>query len=78
MAAVERTFQEKKLLQAMADPAGREVVVELIKYNFSNGELGNLDVEIAERSPKAFEAFLDFYSMVHEQLEAKKKLDKSG
>lgn len=72
MAAGERPLQEKKLLEAMEDPAGREVVVELIKYHISHGELGSLDIEIAEKSPKAFEAFLDFDAMVSENLEIKR------
>lgn len=78
MATVERTLQEKKLLAAMEDPAGREVIVDLIKYNLANGKLGSVDIELAERSPKAFEAFLDFDSMVREELEVRKKPGESG
>lgn len=62
-----RTNAEQKMLDVMADPEEREVLLDLLKNRQSRGKLVSSDRLMECGSYKAFDALLDFEYTVGEE-----------
>lgn len=64
---MDRTRSEQKMLDEMADPEEREVILDLLKNRYFSGKLVSSDRLIECGSYKAFDALLDFEYAVGEE-----------